>query len=118
MESSVEIAAPSGNPAAVVRTKLFTFGALPAAGPVTAQPPSPSSKDVVAPVETAVSSMNTPSPCVAQSLTYAIETSTCLPAKVDRSTDHCCQPPELPEAAFQEPVDPVGEHVVSAFSVW
>ena len=36
------------------------FGALPGAGPVTAQPPSPSSKDVVAPVETAVSSMNTP----------------------------------------------------------
>jgi hypothetical protein len=74
------IAAPSGNPAAVVRTKLFGFGALPGAGPVIVQPPRPSSKEVVAPVETAVSSRNTPSPCVAQSLTYAIETSTCFPA--------------------------------------
>ncbi len=43
----VVIDAPSGNPAAVMRSKLLAFGPLPGAGPVIVQPPSPSSKDVV-----------------------------------------------------------------------
>ena len=55
---------------------------------------------------------------MAQSLAYAIETSTCLPAYRERSTDHCSQPFERPEAAFQVPVVPLGEQVPSAFSVW
>jgi hypothetical protein len=55
---------------------------------------------------------------VAQSLTYAIDTSTDLPAYAPRSTFHCCQPAELPDAAFHVPVVPVGLHVVSALSVW
>src|SRR5690606_16703332 len=63
---------------------------------------------------TAASSRKTPAPWVAQSLTYVIETSTCLPAYGVRSIRHCCQPPELPEAAFQEPEAPVG----SQFGPW
>ena len=43
-------------------------GELPGGGPVTVQPPAPSSNDVVSPVETAVSSMKTPSPWADQSL--------------------------------------------------
>ena len=63
------IAAPSGNPPAVVRTKSFVFAALPGGAPVTVQPSVPVSKDVVpAPVETTMSSTKTPKPWVAQSL--------------------------------------------------
>jgi hypothetical protein len=82
-------------------------------------PSIPASKEVVpSPVETSMSSTKTPRPWVAQSLAYAIDTSTFFPAKRERSTDHCCHPPELPEAAFHEPVVPVGEHVPSALRVW
>jgi hypothetical protein len=80
IDHGVDTAAPSGNPPAVVRVQLFEFGPLPGGGPVTDQPPRSSSKDVVAPVEIAVSSTNAPRPWTAQSLAYAIETSTCLPA--------------------------------------
>src|SRR5204863_8797808 len=109
-------------PPAARRSKLFGLGALPGAGPVTAQPSrtsSSSSNEVVpAPVETATSSTKSPRPCVAQSLTYVIHTSTCLAAYAPRLTDHCCQPFEDPEAAFHEPVVPVAEHDPSALSVW
>lgn len=53
MLSGVVIAAPSGKPSEDVRMKLFAFGPLPGGGPLMAQPPSPSSKDVDSPVETA-----------------------------------------------------------------
>ena len=36
-----------------------------------------------------------------------MDTSTVLPAYPDRSTSHCCQPAELPDAAFHVPVLPV-----------
>ena len=49
----------------------------------------PVSNEVVpSPVETTMSSTNVPSPWIDQSLTYAMETSTWVPA-ADRSTDHC-----------------------------
>src|SRR5215213_1208191 len=82
----------------------------PAGGPATVQPPSPSSNEVasvVAPRVTVTSSRSRPGDGrVAQSVMYVIETSTCLPAYGVRSTFHCCQPPELPVAAFQVPVVP------------
>ena len=65
-----------------------------------------------------MSSTKSPRPCVDQSLTYVIDTSTCLPAYAPRLTSHCPQPCEEPEAAFHEPVVPVGEHDPSAFRVW
>jgi hypothetical protein len=37
---------------------------------------------------------------------------------LSRSIDHSCQPFELPDAAFQAPVVPVGVHVESAARVW
>src|SRR5215218_4822802 len=112
------MAAPSGKPAAVVRVQSFEFGALPAGGPETVQPPSPSSNEVVSPVETVVSSTNAPSPCTDQSLAYAIEISTCLPAYLDRSMDHCSQPFERPLAAFHSPVVPVGVQAPTPSNVW
>ena len=120
-ERGVATTAASGNPAADVMVKLFGFGALPGGGPVICQPPSsPFSKEVVPwPVDTSMSSTKTPSPWVAQSLMYAIETSAWPPAYADRSTDHCCQPAELPESAHHSPVVPVGVQVVVAVSsVW
>ena len=78
--SGVATTAPSGKPAAVVRVQLFAFGELPGGGPVAAQPSRPVSKDVVSPVESVTSSTNAPSPWTDQSLAYAIEISTCLPA--------------------------------------
>jgi hypothetical protein len=44
------------------------LGPLPGGGPATVQPPSPSSSDVVSPVDTVVSWTNAPSPWVDQSL--------------------------------------------------
>src|SRR5690606_24669381 len=101
-----------------VRVQLFTEAEVPSGGSVTAQPPRSVSNEVSSVVTpsrvTAASSRKTPAPWVAQSLTYVIETSTCLPAYGVRSIRHCCQPPELPEAAFQEPEAPVG----SQFGPW
>ena len=81
-EPGVATTAASGNPAADVMMKLFGFGALPGGGPVTVQPPvSPASNDVVPwPVDTSMSSTNTPRPWVDQSLTYPMDTSTWPPA--------------------------------------
>src|SRR6266545_246936 len=119
MVSAVSTTAASGKLPAASRAKLFALGALPGGGPVTSQPPESVSKDVLpSPVDTAMSSTNTPSPWVAQSLAYPMDTSTCLPAYGERSTAHCCHPAELPDAAFQVPVVPVGLQVLSAFSVW
>src|SRR5215213_6727498 len=120
MVRSVLIAAPSGNPAAVVNVQSLAFGAVPAGGPGTCQPPvSPLSNEVEpSPVDTVTSSTNAPSPWVAQSLAYEIETSTCLPAKAARSTFHSCQPAESPEAAFQAPDVPVGVHADGPLCVW
>jgi diguanylate cyclase (GGDEF)-like protein len=67
--SGVVTTAPSGNPAAVVLVKSLPFGALPGGAPATVQPPRPSSNDVASPVETEVSSTNTPRPWMLQSLT-------------------------------------------------
>jgi hypothetical protein len=53
-----------------------------------------------------------------QSLTYARETSTCVPAYAPRSTLHCCQPLDEPQEACQTPVVPVGLQVLSGLSVW
>src|SRR6478609_5797795 len=118
MVSVVSTTAASGKLPAASRTKLFAFGAL-SPGWVTVHPSRPDSKDVLpSPVDTAMSSTNMPRPWVAQSLTYAIDTSTVFPANAVRSTSHCCQPAELPEAAFHVPVEPVGLHVPSALSVW
>ena len=110
--------APSGKPPAFVRAKLFEFGELPGGGPVTVQPPRSVSNDVDSPVGSVMSSTNVPSPWNAQSLAYAIETSTCLPAYAPRAIDHCSQPCERPLAAFHTPVVPVGEQELSGFSVW
>src|SRR3990172_1606732 len=113
------MAAPSGKPAAVVRIQSFGFGELPSGAPGAVQPSMPVSNEVEpSPVDTSMSSTNAPSPCVAQSLTYAIESSTCLPAYAERSTRHCCQPPEAPENAFHVPVVPVGVHIATPSHVW
>src|SRR6476469_10558643 len=118
MVSVVSTTAASGKLPAASRTKLFAFGAL-SLGCVAVDPSRPDSKDVLpSPVDTAMSSTNMPRPWVAQSLTYEIATSAVVPANAERSTSHCCQPPELPDAAFQVPVEPVGLQVVSALSVW
>src|SRR5215468_9162350 len=118
MESFVLTTAASGKLPADRRSKLLAFVAL-SLGWVAVQPSRPVSKDVLpSPVETAMSSTNMPSPWVAQSLTYVIDTSAVLPANAERSTSHCCQPAELPDAAFHAPVVPIGLHVVSALSVW
>src|SRR5215470_5643754 len=118
MVSAVSTTAASGKLPAVIRTKLFAFGAL-SLGWVTAHPSRPDSNDVLpSPVDTTMSSTNMPSPWVAQSLAYAIDTSTVLPANALRSTSHCCQPAEFPDAAFHAPVLPDGLHVPSALSVW
>ena len=63
-----------------------------------------------------MSSMNTPGNCWRpQSLTEVIETSTCESSgNPPRSTSNCCQPLELPLAAFHSPLDPVELHVPSA----
>src|SRR6266508_5508364 len=110
-ESVVVTPAPSSN-AFAVRTQAVAFSGGPGGGPATVQPPRSDSNEVSVDVPstiTEVSSMNEPMPCVPQSLAYEIDTSTCLPAYADRSIDHSCQPPELPVAAFQVPVVPVGE---------
>src|SRR4029079_7140142 len=88
----------------------FGFGALPAGGPVAAQPSRLVSNGVVSPVANVTSATNAPSPCTDQSLAYAIEISTCLPAYAPRSIDHCSHPLDRPLAAFQTPVVPVGVH--------
>src|SRR5215211_1807525 len=81
--------------------------------------PSSSNEVLPSPVETAMSSMNTPGNCwKPQSLSDVIDSSTCLPAYCDRSTCHCCQPLELPLAAFHWPVLPVGVQVPSDWNVW
>src|SRR5215218_8937305 len=111
IDLGVVIEAPTGKPPASVISQLFALAPLPSGGPVTCQPPvSVPSNDVVPPGH-AMSSRNTPRFCVPQSLMYAIEISTVLPAYVLRSIDHCCQPFELPDAAFHEPLVPVGAHV-------
>ena len=47
-----------------------------------------------------------------------MEISTVSPAYAERSMLHSCQPAELPLAAFQAPVVPVGVHVVGPVWVW
>ena len=47
-----------------------------------------------------------------------MEISTLWPAYAERSMLHCCQPPELPLAAFQSPVVPVAVHASTPFQVW
>ena len=55
-----------------------------------------------------MSSMNTPGNCwKPQSLSAVIEISTCVPAYAERSISNCCQPLELPFAAFHMPLVPV-----------
>src|SRR4051794_15741028 len=98
--------------------KLLALGALPSGGPVTVQPSSPVSNEVLLPSGRVMSSRKTPIPCDAQSLAYAIEISTFSPAYADRSMLHCCQPPELPLAAFQAPVVPVPVHALTPSHVW
>ena len=67
-----------------------------------------------------MSSMNTPGNCwKPQSLSEVIEISTWLPANCARSTSNCCQPLELPFAAFHAPELPVELHVpVAGSNVW
>src|SRR5919197_2923739 len=98
--SEVEIAAPTGNPLASVTIQSVALAPLPGAGPLTVHPSSPDSNDCVLPSGSVMSSRNTPRFWVAQSLAYEIEISTALPAYAFRFTDHCCQPPEFPDAAF------------------
>src|SRR6478735_1601364 len=98
--------------------KLFGLGALPAGGPVIAQPSRPVSNEVLEPSGSVMSSMKTPRPWVAQSLAYEIEISTGPPAYAPRSTCQCSQLPDEPDAAFQLPLVPVGEHDASGLSVW
>ena len=74
------IAAPTGNPPASVISKLFELGPLPSGGPVTVQPPVSVPSNEVDPPGHANSSRNTPRFCVPQSLMYATEISTVLPA--------------------------------------
>ena len=50
-------------------SKLLAFAPLPCGGPVTSQPSSPVSNDVLVPSGSVTSSMKTPRLCVAQSLT-------------------------------------------------
>src|SRR4029450_6220248 len=101
--------APSGKPVGSVTIHVLKFGALPAGASCGVQPSSPLSKDVVpSPVETSMSSANTPSPWNAQPPTYVIDTSTCCPENPERSTCHCSQPPEFPLDAFHTPVVPCG----------
>jgi len=74
----VVIAAPTGKLEASVRIQLLALAALPGGGPVTAQPSRLVSNDVLpSPVDTTTSSTKTPRPWLAQSLAYAMETSTC-----------------------------------------
>src|SRR5215218_3626097 len=114
----VVIAAPTGKPPASVTSQVLAFAPLPSGGPAICQPPvSPASNEVEPPGQ-AMSSRNTPRFCVPQSLTYAIEISTVSPAQSSRLIDHCCQPPELPEAAFHSPLVPVGVHVGGSPAVY
>src|SRR3954451_8090742 len=107
----VVIAAPTGKPPASVTSQLLPFAPLPSGGPAICQPPvSPPSNEVEPPGH-AKSSRNTPRFWVPQSLMYATEISTVLPAYFERSILHCCQPLELPEAAFHSPVVPFDVHV-------
>ena len=90
--------------------KLLAFGPLPAGGPVIAQPPRvgalerrdvPSGKVDV--VEEHAEALGGPVAGVGdRDLDRAAR------RRRDRSMLHCCQPPELPLAAFQAPVVPVG----------
>src|SRR3954471_6520701 len=98
--------------------KLLALGPLPSGGPVTCHPPRSPSNDVLVPSGRTMSSRKTPTPWVDQSLAYAIETSTLWPAYAERSTLHCCQPLELPLAAFQAPVVPLGSHADEPDWVW
>ena len=55
-----------------------------------------------------MSSMNTPGNCwKPQSLSAVIEISTCGPSSSGMLISNCCQPLELPFAAFHSPVVPV-----------
>ena len=97
-----------------MRFQPFSCLTVPAGGGPIVHPPSSVSNEVAVvspPAVTSVSSTQAPRPWTAGSLATVIDTSTCLPANCDRSTRHCCQPPELPVAAFQAPVVPVGEQV-------
>src|SRR5680860_110899 len=120
IESWVVIEEPTGKPAASVRIQLFALGPLPGGGPVTSHPPKSVSNEVLVPSGKVTSSTNAPRFCTDQSLAYAIETSTVSPDQSDRSTDHSCQPPELPELACHSPPPvPVGEQVPApTSSVW
>src|SRR5918995_880554 len=115
--SSVVTAAPSSNPS-WVRIQSLELLAEPSGEPETVHTPRSVSNDVsdtaVPSASTDTSSRKTPMPCVAQSVTYEMDTSTCWPAYADRSTDHSDQPFEVPVAAFQAPVVPVG----SQFGPW
>src|SRR5918994_1168918 len=109
--SSVVTAAPSSNPS-WVRIQSLELDAEPAGEPETVHPPRSVSNEVsdtaVPSASTDTSSRKTPMPCVAQSVTYEMDTSTCWPAYADRSTDHSDHPFEDPVAACQSPVVPVG----------
>ena len=115
-EPGVATTAASGNPAAVVTMKLFGFGALPGGGPAISHPPvSPASNEVVpSPVDTSMSSTNTPSPCdrpVADVRDRHLDRAAGVRRQVDRPL---LPAPELPDAAFHAPVVPVGVQVVSS----
>jgi len=60
------------------------------------------------------SSIQVPSPSVPQSVTFVMNSSTCLPANGVRSIVQSFQPDELPVNAFQVPVpvSAVGSHAM------
>src|SRR5436190_10210429 len=107
---------PSSNPGDGERTQLFAFGWSPSGGPPTVQGEMSSVsndvEDFVAPSTTVLaSSTNTPRPCEDGSVSYVIDTSTCLPANGVRSTLQSWNPLELPVAPFHAPELPVGVQV-------
>ena len=80
MDLGVVIDAPTGKPPASVNAQLFALAPLPGGGPVICQPPVSVPSNEVEPPGHAKSSRNTPRFCVPQSLMYATEISTVLPA--------------------------------------
>src|SRR5262245_31573201 len=84
--SGVVIELPTGKPLLSVRSHVFAFAALPGGAGAMTQPPRPLSNDSVVPFGYVMSSTKAPTPWDAQSLAYAIETSTLWPAQADRST--------------------------------
>src|SRR5687767_247034 len=96
--------APSVNPTSRVRIQSSALTSLPiSVGSPIVQLPSPASKPVLAAasdVGATMSSIHTPSPWTAQSLTYEIDTVTSWPAYALRSNPHWVQPSDLPDAAF------------------